>query len=82
MCAEKNAFPILSAFAESSPSYNRESPLPGASVLNEICDCLFGHGRSWQTEVVAKKVEAAFDPADEILVWVLLLPARSAAELR
>ena len=35
--------------------------------LDEVCDCLRGHGHSCSTEMVGKKVEAALDPADETL---------------
>jgi hypothetical protein len=38
--------------------------------LDEVCNLLLGYGEARRTEVVAKEVEAAFDPADEGLVRV------------
>ena len=47
-------------------------PIKPGCFLDEVGDRLLGHGQPCRTEVVAKEVEAAFDPADECLVLVLL----------
>jgi hypothetical protein len=47
-------------------------------VLDEVCIRMLWHARPSRTEMIAEEVKAAFDPADEGFVFVLLQTESSA----
>jgi hypothetical protein len=46
--------------------------------LDEVCIRMLWHARPSRTEMIAEEVKAAFDPADEGFVFVLLQTESSA----